>query len=59
MTQKELVNSNVILQPIPLVFGTSKFKILMPVDQHLEISKPAPQEQPPEDFMYRIKSKLL
>ena len=61
VTQKELVDSNIALQQIPLVFGTSKFKILLPVDQHVEIkTKETPKaEEENKEFQYKIKSKIL
>ncbi len=60
VTQKELVDSNLALQQIPLVFGTSKFKILLPVDQHIEIkAKESPKEEVSKEFQYKIKSKIL
>ena len=57
ISQKELVSSNIQLQQIPLVFGTSKFKILLPIDQHIQINTNSQPKivTPDQTFMYKIK----
>lgn len=73
ISQQELARSNVKVRRVPLVWGTSQFRMLVPEDTHFnlinsqEVSSPAsenshivsPQFKPSESqFLYKIKIPL-
>jgi hypothetical protein len=56
LTQRQLLDTDLKLQEVPLIWGTSKFKMLVPIDKPVPVKQiPATTEvtTPPDEAMMK------